>query len=151
MPSIDIRAFGDKDLERQLGRIVDRTQKTIVAGALRKESNRVKKRIVANIVTMGLVDEGIMLASFQSAKTKRARSGKNFIRLGVENPTRAALGIRADDPYYYPYAVEFGHAGAEPKPFIRPAVDQHRPESFRAIGADIGAGIIRAAGKGQTK
>lgn len=151
MPSIDIRAFGNKELERQLGKIVDRTQKTIVSGALRKEARRVKKRIVANIVARGLVDTGTMLAAYEGASIRSGGGNRRFIRLGVENPTRAELGIQADDPYYYPYAVEFGHRLAEPKPFIRPAVQDHKAESFRAIGQDIGAGIIRAAARGQTK
>lgn len=151
MPSIDIRAFGDKELEKQLGRIVEKTQKTIVAGALRKEATRAKKRIAANIVMLGLVKTGRMLAGYQTAKIRSTRVAKNLIRVGVENPVRAALGIDPQDKYYYPYAVEFGHARAEPKPFIRPAIDEHRPASFRAIGKDIGSGILRAAKRGKTK
>jgi HK97 gp10 family phage protein len=145
MPIVDIRAFGNLELEKKLGRVVDKAQKTIVKSALRKESNRVKKRIVANIVRMDLNESGTLLAGYQSAKTKIARSGKNFIRLGVENPTREALGIDPKDPYYYPYAVEYGHVGAEAKPFIRPAIDEHKTQSYKDIGDDIGKGIEREA------
>lgn len=149
MPSIDIRAFGDKELERQLGRIVDRTQKTIVAGALRKEATRVKDRIVRNIVMLGLFKTGNLVRGYSVARIRSAGGGKRFIRVGVENPDRASLDIAADDPYYYPYAVEFGHRGAEPKPFIRPAVDHHKPEAMRRIGQDIGKGIGRAVRRGR--
>jgi HK97 gp10 family phage protein len=145
MPIVDIRAFGNRELEKKLGNVVDKAQKTIVKSALRKESNRVKKRIVANIARMDLIESGTLLAGYQSAKTKIARSGKNFIRLGVENPTREALGIAPDDPYYYPYAVEYGHVGAEEKPFIRPAIDEHKAQSYKSIGDDIGKGIEREA------
>lgn len=151
MPSIDIRAFGDKELEKQLGLIVDQAQKTIVSSALRKESTRAKKRIVSNIAALGLIKRGVLIAGYQAAKIRSTRVSRSLIRVGVENPTRAALGISADDPYYFPYAVEFGHARAEPKPFIRPAIDEHRPASFRAIGKDIGSGILRAAKRGKTK
>jgi len=145
MPIVDIRAFGNKELEKKLGNVVDKTQKKIVRAALRKESTRVKKRIVANIVRLDLIDSGMLLNGYKSAKTKSASSGKNFIRLGVENPTREALGIAPDDPAYYPYAVEFGHVGAEAKPFIRPAIDEHKEKSFKDIGDDIGKGIEREA------
>lgn len=145
MPTVDIRAFGNKELEKKLGRLADKAQTKVVKAALRKESTRVKKRIVANIVRLDLIDEGMLLKGYQSAKTKTARSGKNFIRLGVENPTREALGIAPDDPYYYPYAVEFGHVGAEAKPYIRPAIDEHKDKSYKDIGDDIGKGIEREA------
>lgn len=145
MPIVDIRAFGNLELEKKLDRVVDKAQKTIVKSALRKESNRAKKRIVANIVRLDLIDSGMMLAGYQSAKTKVARSGKNFIRLGVENPTREALGIAPDDPYYYPYAVEYGQVGADAYPFIRPAIDEHKDQSYKSIGDDIGKGIEREA------
>ena len=150
MARVDIRVLGAKELERKLGNLVEKTQKTIVATALRKETYRTRRRIVQNIVSRGLIKTRILLKGYQGAKVKRARSGKNFIRMGVENPTRAALNIAADDPYYYPYAVEFGHAGAEPKPYIRPAIDEHRDQALGRIGNDIGSGIVREAMKAST-
>lgn len=149
MAKIDISAIGFPELEKQLGQIVDRAQKTIVATSLRKEAYRARKRISANILARGLVRTGTMLKGYQTAKVKRTRAGRGLIRVGVENPTRDVLNIDPRDKFYYPYAVEFGHARAEPKPFIRPAIDEHKDASFRAIGNDIGSGIVRQAKRGQ--
>ncbi len=142
--AIDIRLTGFKELESKLHKLVDKTQKTIVRSAIRKEAVRAKERIVENIVSAGLIDTGVMLHAYQEAKIKSA--GKpGLIRIGVENPTRDALGIHADDEYYYPYAVEFGHGGVPGHPFIRPAIDNHKDESRKAIGEDIGKAIEKEA------
>lgn len=151
MAKIDIRALGFPELEAQLSSIVDKAQKSIVATALRKESFRTRRRIVANILSQGLVRSGTMLKGYQAAKVRRTRAGRGLIRLGVENPTRDVLNIGPRDKFYYPYAVEFGHSGARPKPFIRPAVDEHKDASYKAIGNDIGIGIIRQAKRGKRK
>lgn len=145
--AIDIRAIGFDHLEKKLHKLVDKTQKKIVSGALRKESTRTKRRIVANIKGQDLIKTGNMLTAFKGAKVKTAKGSRNFIRIGVENPTRDALGIAPDDPYYYPYSVEFGHGSVEPKPFIRPAVDENKTQSLYEIGQDIGKGIEREAMK----
>lgn len=146
MPSVDIRVFGNKELDRKLGKIADKTQKTIVRGALRKEAKKTQARIASNIQRLDLIDSGMMLQAFQATKIKSA-ARKGFIRVGPELPSREALGIDPGDKYYYPYAVEFGHVGADAKPFIRPAVDENKDESLRSIGTDIGKGIERQARK----
>lgn len=146
MPSIDIRMFGDKELEKKLGRLADKKQISVVRSALRKEAKKSKDRIVSNISRLGLIDSGRMQAGYYSAKIKSTRS-RSLIRIGVENPGREFLGIPPGSKFYYPYAVEFGHPGAKPMPFIRPAIDEHRNKSFHDIGSDIGKGIVRAAKK----
>lgn len=145
--AIDIRAIGFDHLEKKLHKLADKTQKKIVTAALRKEGTRVKRRIIANIKGKDLIKTGTMLTAFKGAKVKTDRSNSKFIRAGVENPTRAALGIDPKDPYYYPYAVEYGGGQGEPIPFIRPAVDEHKAQSLRDIGQDIGKGIEREAMK----
>lgn len=144
--SVDISMLGNRELERKLQKLSNQVQKKVVRPALRKEAKRAKDRVVSNIQTKGLVKTGKMLSAFQGSKIKAA-SRKNFIRLGIENPTRQALGISPDDKFYYPYAVEFGHPGASPKPFIRPAIDDHKTKSISDIGRDIGSGIEREGRK----
>jgi len=140
---IDISVLGNAELERALGGIVAKTQKTIVRGALRKEAKRVKTRVAGNIARLGLVKTGAMMKGYANAKIASAGS-KNFIRLGLVNPTRAELGIPADAKGYYPMALEYGKHGVGATPFIRPAVDNNKSQSFNDIGNDIGKGIERA-------
>lgn len=140
--SLGVKGFAE--LEKKLHRIVEKTQKTIVRGALRKEAKNVQGRIVDNIQRLDLIDSGMMLAAFEATKIKSA-ARKGFIRVGPELPSREALGIDPKDKYYYPYAVEFGHVGADAKPFIRPAIDEHKDQSFKDIGEDIGKRIEREA------
>jgi len=143
---VDISVLGNAELERALGRIMDKTQKTIVRGSLRKEAKRMRGRVAANITRLGLIKTGNMLKGYANAKI--ANSGrKNFIRLGLVDPTRAELGIPANAKGYYPYALEYGKHGVGATPFIRPAIDNHKTQSFAAIGSDIGKGIERAASK----
>jgi HK97 gp10 family phage protein len=144
--AVDISITGDKELTRKLHSLADKQQKSVVRSALRKEAKKAKDRIVSNIERLDLIDEGVMLQAFKQAKIKSG-GNRNMIRIGPENPERSALGIASDDKYYYPYAVEFGHIGAGPKPFIRPAIDQHKSKSIHDIGQDIGKGIERQARK----
>jgi hypothetical protein len=140
---IDIRVLGNLQLEKALGGIVEKAQKTIVRGAMRKEAKRMRGRVVSNITRLGLIKSGRMLAGYANAKIASAGS-KNFIRLGLVNPTRAELGIPEDAEGYYPYALEYGKHGIGATPFIRPAIDNHKAQSFNDIGNDIGKGIERA-------
>lgn len=146
MPTIDISMIGDKALQKTLNDLATKEAAKITRVALRKESYRARRRVADNIETEGLVDSGRMLAGYKSAKVKSA-GRRGLIRIGIENPTRDQLGISADDKHYYPYAVEFGHDNAPAHPFIRPAIDNHKDESYRKIGQDMADGIVRAARK----
>jgi len=42
-------------------------------------------------------------------------------------------------------AVEFGHARAPAHPFVRPAIDEHKTEEWKAIANEIGQGVEAAA------
>jgi hypothetical protein len=42
------------------------------------------------------------------------------------------LGIDPDDPYYYPLAVEMGHARAPAQPFMRTAVKKNEHSTIAA-------------------
>lgn len=144
MSAVDISVLGDKQLERKLARLLAKTQKKIVRQAIRKEAKEAKKRVVGNIEKQDLVKTRVMLNAYRSAKIRTASNKpRSVIRIGVENPKRDDLGISADDKYYYPYAVEFGHSGAKAYPFIRPAIDEHQAKSKRRVAAEIAAGIHR--------
>lgn len=144
--AVDISITGVPELQRALRMLADKTQKRIVSHALTKESKRTKQRVVENIVRLGLIDSGNLLSAFESAAIRSANK-KSLIVKGIAIPTRAQLGISPNDPYFYPYAVEYGHKGAIPHPYIRPAIDNHKQQSIADIAQDIGSGIERAAKK----
>lgn len=146
MPEIDIRMLGDLELDKILKRLPIAAQKKLVRQSLRSEAKEVKARIVQNIFKLNLIKTGVMLAAYQKAKVK-SQGNRNLIRLGVENPTRDDLGINPEDKFYYPYAVEFGGGNGPPKPFIRPAINDHKDKSIIDIGRDLGNRIEREARK----
>lgn len=145
MPVVDISMTGDLELTKKLHKLPDRLQKKIVKAAFRKEARKIRQRIVDNIDRLDLIDTGDMRQAFRGAKVKSATKSRRLIRIGTEFPTREELGIAPNDKNFYPAAVEYGHPGAAPKPFIRPAIDDHKDKSLRDIGNDIGAGIVKEA------
>lgn len=141
VPKVDIGLFGDRALQRKLNRLTTPRAKAVVRKALRKSAKRAQKRVVANLSGAPVnVRSGELRAAFKAAPIK-SQGKRGLIRLGPVLPTREALGIGKDDAHYYPFAVEYGHAGAPAYPFVRPAVDDHRDSEFREIGRDIGKGI----------
>lgn len=141
---VDIKILGRRDLERQMKKLVDKTQKKIVRQAIRAAAKRAKDRIVRNIRNEDLVLHHFMLAGFYNAKIKSSsRKPRELIRMGPEWPTRDQLGIAADDKYYYPMAVEMGHNNVPAHPFVRPAMDEHRASELREMSGDIAKGILR--------
>lgn len=148
MTAVNIGMIGDKALQRKLNRMVDRAQKKIVRSALRKGAKRTHQRIIQNIQQQNLVDSGTMLAAFKKMKIRQqSKRPRTLIRVGPVWPERADLGIDAGDKYYYPTAVEYGHGNVKAKPFVRPAVNNHKDEERRAIGNDIRTGIMKEARK----
>lgn len=148
MTAVNIGMIGDKALQRKLGRMVDRAQKKIVRSAIRKGAKRTHERIIQNIRRKDLIDSGDMLAAFQKTKIKsQSRKPRALIRIGPVWPERSDLGIHANDKYYYPMAVEFGHGNVPAKPFVRPAINDHKDDERRAIAGDIRTGIMAEARK----
>ena len=144
--AVDIHVIGGPELERKLKRLADKMQKSIARKAVRNSAKRTHVRIVANITRLQLIDTGILLASFSQSKIRSSsRRPRDLIRIGPEWPYREDLGISPDDPYYYPMAVEFGHARAPAHPFVRPAIDEHKTEEWKAIANEIGQGVEAAA------
>lgn len=147
MPMIDISLLGDRALERELARLPRVVQRRVVARAIRAAAYRVRSRIVANIDAGDLILSGRMRAAFSRAKVRQQSHIRALIRIGPIWPTRAELGIAADDPWYYPTAVEFGHSRAPAHPFVVPAVDENRSEEIAILRREIGAGIKREAAR----
>ena len=144
--AVDIHVIGGPELERKLHWLAEKMQKSIAKKAMRASVKRIHARIIANITRLQLIDTGVLLVSFSESKI-RAQTSKprEFIRIGVIWPFREDLGISPGDKYYYPMAVEFGHVRAPAHPFVRPAIDEHKTEEWKAIANEIGQGVEAAA------
>lgn len=134
--SVDISMLGMPELERKFRKMILKDQKAVTRSALRKSSTRNKKKVVANIKLLGLIDTGTMYNAFRSAKNVSQSNHRQIIRIGVPLPYRKDLNIDPDDKFYYPTALEYGGHS-----FIRTAVDNGKDSEIRQIGNDIGKGI----------
>lgn len=174
--SFDVTVLGVPGLQRKLDRLTRQAQAKAIRPAVRASAKRAHQRVLANIGGLKLrIITGRLLAAFKAAKI-RAAGGRGMIRIGVTWPTRAELGIPAEDPNFYPVAIEYGHVirprGAKPAgsaeralrrnfkisgggfsvpahPFLRPAIDEHRTAELAQLGRDIGAAIERLAAGGR--
>lgn len=177
-PYVDITLIGAPELQAKLQALDLAVQKRIVRAAFRKSARRIKQRIITNISGDPVeVRTGTYLAAWKATKIAAGLQKRGRIRIGIRYPEREDLGIKPADPYYYPYAIEYGHASAgrggrrkdektgrakwrgrtpAPKdvsaiPHVRPAVDGHLTEELAVIKQDIAAGIVREATKAAAK
>ena len=109
---------GSKDIDRVLRGLEPKNMKNIMRRAVRLGSKPVKAKAKA----LAPKKTGKMAKSIRikrSGKLERFGVYSDFIMLG----TREKLDIDSKDPYYYPFAVEYGHSGAPAYPFMRPALE----------------------------
>lgn len=132
---IDIRVFGDKELDRALGRLERRTQRKYVSRMFRIHLKTIRQRIVGFLSGDPVEPQtGTLRAAMQGAKTRAAsRRPRSLIRLGLVWPTRAELGIAPDAKGFYPAVLEYGREGVPPKPFMRPSIDNFRRLDIRRL------------------
>ena len=146
---IDIRLFGDRELERKLERFERKVQRKMIARVFRDHLEVIRDRIVRNLSGNPVhPDSGRLRNAMRSAR-KRAvsRRPRQMIRIGIAWPTRAELGIDADDPHFFPAAIEFGHRGAPAHPFMRPAIDAYRRLDVARIARRLRRMIRREGGE----
>ena len=151
-PIIDISILGDKELERKLAkRTTAASQKRAVRPSLRNSAKRLKGHVVANLSGRVVKPRsGRWLAAAIATKIKAIKRRRGWMGMGWAMPTREALGIDPTNPYYYPFAVEYGHPApgrehASAKAPIRQAVNSHAQEELVRIGKMIGKGIEKEA------
>lgn len=143
--SVGFDIQGLRHLEGKLHKLPDQVQKRIVRAALKREAVKARARIVDNIERLDLIDRGIMRDAYAQTNVIQQSRSKGILRYGPTNPTRDKLGIDPNDKHYYPYAVEFGHEFAPPKPFIRPSIDGNRQQIVEDIAGYIGPRIEKLA------
>ncbi|MGH6867175.1 MAG: hypothetical protein ACREDO_13670 [Methyloceanibacter sp.] len=137
---IDISVLGDEALSKRLTALPFKVQRKLVSKSLRAAAKRAKQRIIHNL-SGGIVQvrTGTLLRAFERAPIRvQSSSPRRRLRIGPEFPRREALGIRPDDKYYYPAAVEYGHGRVRARPFLREAVDKHETAEIARIASDIG-------------
>jgi len=123
---IDLSLLGDKRLERQLKRLPVIAQRKVVRRAMREAARPVQAE-AERLAPRG--ETGRMAATIKI----KAAKGKAGLGVVVQTGTREELGIAADDPYYYPFAVEYGHGDVPAHPFMRPAMDNMRPTAMAIV------------------
>lgn len=139
---VDISVVGAPELIAKFGALEAKMQTKIARAAMRASAKRIKARVVANVSGQPVgVFTGRLLAAFTRAKIKTERAKQGGIRLGVALPTRAELGIRPDEKGYYPTALEYGTDKMPARPYLRPAVDNHRDQELTQIGKEIGQAV----------
>lgn len=148
--AIDISLTGDKELLKKLARLsTPAAQRKAVIPALRKSDKRLKSQVLANL-SGGVVNPqtGRLLSAMAIQKVRAIPRSRSVIGVAFGLPTREELGISAEDEWYYPVALEYGHGGphpAPPHPYMRRAVDSNRERELTAIGAEIGTNIVKQA------
>ena len=147
-PAIDISMLGNKELEKQLARLVTpAAQKKAIRPALRKAAKRIRPKIVARVSGNPVeVQTGELRNAMATMKVKSLKRSRSLLGATLELPEGRDIRIKIN-------SVEYGHdrgagrSAAPPHPFIRPAVDDGREQELNLIAADIGKGIIKQAAK----
>ena len=140
---IDIKVTGDRETQMALDSL----------------TRAVGTRIV--IEALDVAGQPVLAAARQKApaltgKLKRTLGlyklkTRKKIGVRVSTGTREELGIAADDPYYYPMAVEVGTAKAPAHPYLRPALDENRQRCIDIAAYEIRKGVEAAVIKRQAK
>lgn len=149
-PLIDISAVlqGDRETEKMFRRMDADLQKKIFRKAARKSAQRLLTKILLNM-SGKVIDEitGTFVNAFEGVKPSVLPKKPGYIGIGIKWPTREALGIDAKDKNYFPYAVEYGHPGAPPRPFFRNAINENMSEEIAHIGRDVSKALVKIAAR----
>lgn len=143
----DISIFGDKKLQRKLRKLERKVQRKFLREEFKESSNRLQSEVVQYIDRVLGRHRGIYRNAWADAKTATGKAGSGVLRVGIVLPSREDLAIAADDPNYYPYAIEYGHGNVPAHPHIRPAVDNNADAELAKIGRGLGRKIEREARK----
>ena len=153
---VDIRVFGDRELERMLRQLPSyKTQKKVVRPALREAAERIHGYVLDNLRGRILHPKTFRYLSGMAAQRIHAVPRSRY-RIGVafDMPTRAEMWIDPDDKHYYPFALEYGYDYVDkhgnrremaPKAPIRRAVDDNRDAELHVIAYTIGQRVTREA------
>ena len=138
MPTVKVE--GLQELSYALGQL----PKAVGKGVLRRILRKRAKPVADTMRRRAPRDKG-QLADSISVSTKISKRQRRLERRTID---RDSVNVYAG-PTQVPQAgwVEFGSVHNTPKPFMRPAWDQHKMAALDGIGRDIGNEIARAANR----
>jgi len=138
---VDIKLLGDKALQRKLDAL-GRKAKPVFNRASRPSAKRLRERISE----AAPVDTGNLKKAMRSAKIRVLQKAPG---VGIELPTREALGIDAKAKGYYPLHVEYGYIknGKQypARSYIRRTVDAMGEEELKKLTAELAEQIEKEA------
>lgn len=164
--AVQLRLTGNWQLEQLFKTFADTVRKRILRRVLRRAGERLRDYVVFAVSGQHLKQRtGTYAMAWMGAKMTGVTIHENRVQIGVRFPTREEMGIRPDDPYFYPAAIEYGHAGGgrgtykfmdaasgraryrrvsktaakdvRPYPHVRPAVDEHAETEAARILSEI--------------
>ena len=119
---IDIRVLGDDKLAKKIAKL-DR----VAAGKIVRPGMRAAAQMVLPYVKAAVPEKtGNLKRSIKVKADKRKWARSKATGVNIQTGTREQLGIAADDKYYYPAAVEYGHGNVPARSYLRGPMDQHR-------------------------
>ena len=170
MPSaIDIKLFGDKELERRFAKLTDARQTTIMAQELEKSAKRLKKKMVAKVAGFTKDDtpdeqkshSNRLIDALKVTKVTRSRLSRTEPRGFISSvnlaPERSALGLPPKYPWFYPWSLEYGYTRTgrnpvvvPPQSWIRSTMNENKAAEISKIARSISKKIEKAfrTGKG---
>lgn len=141
MISVEVHPINAKEV-----RLAVRNLPRIVLGkaarrAFRDGAKIMKSAIQDQIREKGLIDTGNLLRNI----TIFSVGGRRGVAFKIATGTRAKMGIAADDPYYYPAALEYGTPTIPPQCFVRAAFLNKAKEVERTVTRRLEQLILAAA------
>jgi HK97 gp10 family phage protein len=136
-----------KDLLRALDEIKTGPRKAIISKAFTAAA----RPIVAMARVLAPKKTGKLRRYIKSRKLPVRQAGRKNVIRTITTGTREELGIKPDDPYYYPAAIEFGKKGEHAMPFMRPAFDQNLGNTTRIVTKTLTEGLQREWQKKKSK
>lgn len=134
-----LETLGFAELTDDLATMAARIAGDSGAGALESILNEAAQPVLEKAQQFAPVKSGTLKAAIKAGKVKRRKDGVYTIKIGTQGKT---------DAFYAPF-VEFGHGGphpAGPHPFMRPAYDATKEESYRIIRTRLSEEIDKIGG-----
>ena len=150
MANVALQTRGFELFDKKLKAMETKVGKGIVRKATREAAKNTLKHVKLNALRMVNGEMGELL--FYNAKIfvfKHQRRGSYGVQIGM-NPEEqefihySASGKRS----YIPSAIEYGHDGARPIPFIRNAWERTKTKDVEIMGKKLAEGIEREAMRG---
>lgn len=151
----DFKLEGGEVLARLLKDFPHKIQETVLDSTVSAGANVIKKEARKNIKQNGSIKTGNL---YNSPKTQKVKSRHGMYRVftdrGAPHAHLVEFGTaprKLKEPHYVQIKgnwVWVEHTGSMPaKPFFRPAIDEHKPETLRAMALRMAKRMEKEAEK----